>query len=420
MHKKVDLSNGLTLVYEKLPYVRSVSFGLWIGTGSRFETYEQNGISHFIEHMLFKGTETRSAKDIAMVIDSLGGQLNAFTGKECTCIYTKTLDEDLKTAVELISDMLFHSTFDPVQIETEKKVIVEEISMYKDYPEELVHDMLSEEVWSGHPLSYPILGSYESVASITREKILDYMNTFYVPENSVVSVAGNFDEQYLIDLVQKYFGDWKSSGISKFHEAKPWFNRSMKVKRKDTEQVHMCIGFPGIKHGEESLYSLLAFNNILGGGMSSRLFQKVREELGLAYSIYSYATSYKDVGMFVIYAASSPASFMDVIRHIRNELELVTGDCLTEEDVEKAKSQLKGNFIISLDSTSGRMNSMGKSQLMLGRVTTPEEVLECINRVSRDSIKEIIDSIFKSAQVGFTAIGDVDFDPGILDKIGIR
>lgn len=418
MYKEFVLNNGLTLVYEKLPYVRSVSFGLWIGTGSRHETYEQNGISHFIEHMLFKGTEQRSARDIAMVIDNVGGQLNAFTGKECTCIYTKTLDEDLKTAVELIADMLFNSTFDPVHIETEKKIIAEEISMYEDYPEELVHDMLSEEVWSGNPLSYPILGSYKSVSSITREKIIDYMNKFYVPDNSVISVAGNFDENYLIELVQKYFGGWKPNNFSRITAVKPWFNRSMKVRRKDTEQVHLCLGFPGIKHGEESLYSLLTLNNILGGGMSSRLFQKVREELGLAYSIYSYPTSYRDVGMFVIYAASSPASFMDVVKHIQDELVSLTNDFLTEADVEKAKNQLKGNYIISLDSTSGRMNSMGKSQLMLGRVQTPEEVMDCINRVSCDSINAIIESIFKPEQMGLSAIGDVDFDPDLLDKIG--
>ena len=352
-----------------------------------------------------------------MTIDNVGGQLNAFTGKECTCIYTKTLDEDLKTAMELISDMLFNSTFDPVHIETEKRVVAEEISMYEDYPEELVHDMLSEEVWSGNPLSYPILGSYKSIASITREKIIDYMNTFYVPENSVISVAGNFDENYLIELVQKYFGEWKSNSLYEFNALKPWFNRSMKVKRKETEQVHMCIGFPGIKHGEESLYSLLALNNILGGGMSSRLFQKVREELGLAYSIYSYPTSYRDTGMFVIYAASSPGSFMDVVKHIQNELVSLTSDFLTETDVEKAKNQLKGNFIISLDSTSGRMNSMGKSQLMLGRVRTPEKVLDSINKISRDSIKEVIEDIFRPEQIGLSAIGDIDFDPHLLDKI---
>ncbi|NLX76839.1 MAG: insulinase family protein [Clostridiaceae bacterium] len=417
MYKELILKNGLTLVYEKLPFVRSVSFGLWIGTGSRYETYEDNGISHFIEHMLFKGTKTKTARDIAMIIDSVGGQMNAFTGKECTCIYTKTLDEDLKTAVELISDMIFHSTFDPVHIETERRIIAEEISMYEDYPEELVHDMLSEEVWNGNPLGYPILGSYASISSITREKIIDYMNTFYVPDNSVISVAGNFDENCLVELVQQYFGEWKAKNYCVINAHKPLFNRSMKVKRKETEQVHMCIGFPGIRHGEESLYSLLTLNNILGGGMSSRLFQKVREELGLAYSIYSYPTSYKDTGLFAIYAASGPGSFMDVIRHIGDELALLIIDSLTETDIEKAKNQLKGNFIISLDSTSGRMNSMGKSQLMLGRVRTPEEVLDSINKVNRDSITEVIEKVFRPGLVGLSAIGDIDFEPDLLDKI---
>jgi predicted Zn-dependent peptidase len=367
--------------------------------------------------MLFKGTKTKTARDIAMIIDSVGGQMNAFTGKECTCIYTKTLDEDLKTAVELISDMIFHSTFDPVHIETERRIIAEEISMYEDYPEELVHDMLSEEVWNGNPLGYPILGSYASISSITREKIIDYMNTFYVPDNSVISVAGNFDENCLVELVQQYFGEWKAKNYCVINAHKPLFNRSMKVKRKETEQVHMCIGFPGIRHGEESLYSLLTLNNILGGGMSSRLFQKVREELGLAYSIYSYPTSYKDTGLFAIYAASGPGSFMDVIRHIGDELALLIIDSLTETDIEKAKNQLKGNFIISLDSTSGRMNSMGKSQLMLGRVRTPEEVLDSINKVNRDSITEVIEKVFRPGLVGLSAIGDIDFEPDLLDKI---
>lgn len=416
MYNKLIFDNGLTLVYEKIPYVRSVSFGLWIGAGSCYETPEHNGISHFIEHMLFKGTGTKSAKDIAMVIDSVGGQLNAFTGKECTCFYTKTLDDDLETAVELVSDMLFNSTFDPAIIETEKKIITEEINMYEDYPEELVHDILSEEVWRGHPLSYPILGSYESVMSITREKIIDYMNSFYVPENSVISVAGNFDEKHLAEIIQKYFGDWKSGGSVEDGELKPQFNRSVRVKRKDTEQVHMCIGFPGVKNGEESLYSLLAVNNILGGGMSSRLFQRIREEMGLAYSIYSYTTSYRDAGMFVIYAASSPETCMDVIEHIREELISVKNKSFSEDDVEKAKNQLKGSFIIGLDSTSGRMNSMGKSQLMLGRVKTPEEVLEGINNVTKDSINEIIEHVFDNGLTGFSAIGNADFDSQILDK----
>lgn len=417
MYREHILKNNLTIVYEKLPYVRSVSFGLWVGTGSRYETPELNGISHFIEHMLFKGTETKTAKDIAMAIDNVGGQINAFTGKECTCFYTKTLDEDLETAIEVISDMLFNSRFDPAHIETEKKVIAEEIGMYEDYPEEMVHDMLTEEIWSGNSLGYPILGSYQSVAAIRREDIIDYMKTFYVPENSVISVAGNFDEYRLIEMVEKYFGNWQTHNYCRMHAYKPWFNRSIKIKRKETEQVHMCIGFRGVKHGEESLYSLLTMNNILGGGMSSRLFQKVREELGLAYSIYSYPTSYRDVGMFTIYAASSPQQYEEVIRLIRDEIESLVLKSITEADVEKAKNQLKGSFIIGLDSTSGRMNSMGKSQLMMGRIRTPDEILESIDRVSMASINEMIEYVFKPEQMGISAIGDIDYDPYLLDKI---
>jgi len=417
MYKETVLKNNLTIVYERIPFVRSVSFGLWIGTGSRYETREQNGISHFIEHMLFKGTQTRTAEDIARTIDNIGGQINAFTGKECTCFYTKTLDEDLQTAVELISDMLFHSTFENVHIETERKVIAEEISMYEDYPEEMVHDMLTEEVWSGNSLGYPILGNYYSVTGITRDDILNHMKTFYVPENSVISVAGNFDEKKLVELVDKYFGHWKSHNYCKIHAYKPWFNRSIKVKKKETEQVHMCLGFRGVKQGEEDLYSLLTLNNILGGGMSSRLFQKVREELGLAYSIYSYPTAYRDVGMFTIYAACSPQQHDEVIRHIRDEIISITREKISDSDIEKAKNQLKGSYILGLESTSSRMNSMGKSQLILGKVRTPQEILDSIDKVSRDSIYEIIRYVFRPEQMGISAIGDIDVDNGILDKI---
>ncbi|MBP7174882.1 MAG: insulinase family protein [Thermoclostridium sp.] len=417
MYQELILENSLTLVYEKLPFVRSVSFGLWVGTGSRYETPELNGISHFIEHMLFKGTETKTAKDIAMAIDNVGGQINAFTGKECTCIYTKTLDEDLELAIDMVADMLFHSRYDKSHIETEKKVVMEEISMYEDYPEEMVHDMLTEEVWSGNSLGYPILGSCQSVSAITRDDIVEYMRSSYVPENSVISVAGNFDEQKLVEMVRKYFGGWRSHDFCKVVARKPWFNRSLKVKRKDTEQVHICLGFRGVKHGEESMYSLLTLNNILGGGMSSRLFQKVREELGLAYSIYSYPTSYRDVGMFTIYAASSPQHYTEVIKHIRNEIETLTREALTANDVEKAKNQLKGSFILGLDSTSSRMNSMGKSQLMMGRIRTPDEVLESINRVSLESIDTVIKYVFKTEQMGLSAIGDIDFAPDLLDTI---
>jgi len=417
MYEEILLKNNLTVVYEKLPYVRSVSFGLWIGTGSRYETPNINGISHFVEHMLFKGTETKTAKDIAMTIDNIGGQINAFTGKECTCYYTKTLDSDLETGIELISDMLFNSRFDPAHIETEKNVIVEEIGMYEDYPEEMVHDMLSEEIWSGNSLGYPILGNYQTVSDISRENILDYIKSHYVPENSVISVAGNFDEKQLVEMVEKYFGGWKSHDYCKVRAYKPWFNSSLKLKRKETEQVHMCLGFRGVKHGEESIYSLLALNNILGGGMSSRLFQKVREEMGLAYSIYSYPTSYRDVGMFTIYAAASPKKYNEVINLIKNEISNLTHDTISDSDLEKAKNQLKGSYILGLDSTSSRMNGMGKSQLITGKIRTSDEILESIDKVTIDSVRDVIDYVFRQEQMGMSAIGDVDFEPGLLNKI---
>ena len=420
MYEEILLKNNLTVVYEKLPYVRSVSFGLWIGTGSRYETPNINGISHFVEHMLFKGTETKTARDIAMTIDNIGGQINAFTGKECTCYYTKTLDSDLETSIELISDMLFNSRFDPAHIETEKNVIVEEIGMYEDYPEEMVHDMLSEEIWSGNSLGYPILGSNQTVSDISRENILDYMKSHYVPENSVISVAGNFDEKQLVEMVEKYFGSWKSHDYCKVRAYKPWFNSSLKLKRKETEQVHMCLGFRGVKHGEESIYSLLALNNILGGGMSSRLFQKVREEMGLAYSIYSYPTSYRDVGMFTIYAAASPKKYNEVINLIKDEISNLTHDTISDSDLEKAKNQLKGSYILGLDSTSSRMNGMGKSQLITGKIRTSDEILESINKVTIESVRDVIDYVFRQEQMGMSAIGDVDFEPGLLNKITFR
>ncbi|NLY18550.1 MAG: insulinase family protein [Clostridiaceae bacterium] len=417
MFREVQLKNNLTVVYEKLPFVRSVSFGLWIGTGSRYEIQETNGVSHFIEHMLFKGTKSRTARDIAMAIDNIGGQINAFTGKECTCYYTKTLDSDLETAMDVISDMLFNSRFDPAHIETEKNVIIEEIGMYEDYPEEMVHDMLAEEVWSGNSLGYPILGNIQSISGITRDDLLEYMKTYYVPENSVISVAGNFDEYKLIEMIEKYFGEWKSYNYSRVNAYTPWFNKSVRVKRKETEQVHMCLGFRGVRHGEERMYSLLTLNNILGGGMSSRLFQKIREEMGLAYSIYSYPTSYRDVGMFTIYAASSPQKYKEVINLIKGEISTIINGSISESDLEKAKNQLKGNFILGLDSTTSRMNSMGKSRLITGRVKTPDEVLENIDKVTIESITEVINYVFRPEQIGLSAIGDVGFDPGLIYNI---
>ncbi|HEX9062077.1 MAG TPA: pitrilysin family protein, partial [Clostridia bacterium] len=317
MFKKVTLDNGVRIVYEKIPHVRSVSVGVWIGAGSRNESPRNNGVSHFIEHMLFKGTGKRSAKEIAENIDNIGGQLNAFTGKECTCYYTKTLDSHIDISMDVLSDMLFNSKFRTSDIDLERKVILEEIGMYEDTPEDMAHDLLTESVWEGHSLGYPILGTKECLNGIDGDVMKNYIDTNYLPTNCVLSVAGNFDEDGLIPLIASYFGRWHGITDTKGEIRNPLYKKSIKIKEKDTEQVHLCIGFKGIEHGSNELYTLLAINNIFGGGMSSRLFQNIREEKGLVYSIYSYPSSYRKAGLFTIYAGMNPERLKEVIQLVK-------------------------------------------------------------------------------------------------------
>lgn len=407
MYKRIKLDNGLRMVCEKIPFVRSVSVGIWVGTGSRNETASNNGISHFIEHMLFKGTEKRSAKQIAESIDNIGGQLNAFTGKECTCYYTKTLDEHLETAVEVLADMFFNSRFADRDISVERKVILEEIGMYEDTPEELVHDVLSETVWSGDPLGYSILGTPKSLKKINRDRINEYIAENYLPSNSVIAVAGNFDEDGLIKIINQYFSFWKSDKPVKQGFERPAFNKGLRVREKETEQVHLCLGFDSIQHGDDRMYSLLALNNHFGGGMSSRLFQKIREKMGLAYSIYSYPSSYKKAGIFNIYAGMKPEQLEKVLQLLKKEIQKLVRRGISPEELTKSKEQLKGNYILGLESTGSRMNSIGKSELLLGYINTPEEVLDKIDRITGDSIDSVINQIFDVSRLGMAIVGSV-------------
>ena len=407
MFKKTMLDNGLRLVYEKIPYVRSVSVGIWVGTGSRNEDMKNNGISHFIEHMLFKGTNKRTAKEIAECIDAIGGQINAFTGKECTCYYTKTLDTHLEVSLDVLSDMLFNSKFTSNDIKVEKKVVIEEIGMYEDTPEELVHDIFSENVWRSNPLGYPILGTKECIDKFNKKKIDQYMKDNYTPYNTVISVAGNFDESYLIEAVKKYFGAWQyDKSFSRSYEDVE-YHKNMVIREKDTEQVHLCIGFQGIVHGDERIYSLLALNNIFGGGMSSRLFQKIREEKGLVYSIYSYPSSYKAAGLFMIYAGMIPEYLQTVDDLTKKEIDLLVKKGITPDELDKSKEQMKGNFILGLESTSSRMNSIGKAELMLGKISTPEEILQKMDQVSMESTREVIDMVFNYDKLSISAVGNL-------------
>lgn len=406
MFKEYILDNNLTVVYECMNHLKSVSFGVWIGVGSRNETRQKNGISHFIEHMLFKGTKTRTARDIAFAIDKIGGEINAFTAKDCTCFYTKTLDSDLETAVEILSDMILNPLFNPVHIETEKKVVLEEISMYEDDPEEYVHDLLTEEMWSDGPLGYPVLGTAESLNSITRDDLFEHMSHFYIPDNCVIAVVGNFEENRLLEIIDKYFGGWKSIGYCRLPETRPDIRANFVYRKKDIEQTHICLGFRGLPMSDERIYALMVLNNIIGGGMSSRLFQKLREERGLVYSVYSYPTMFRDCGMFTIYAAANPEMAEEVVRIIGLELKNLIENGITENELIISKNQFKGNYILGLDSTSGRMNAYGKSKIITGVVNSPEKVLESIENVSKKNFTDLLRLIFSEGKSSAVILGE--------------
>lgn len=413
LHKEIKLDNNLTVIYERLPHVRSVSFGVWIGAGSRNETPEINGISHFIEHMVFKGTENRTAKQIACEFDGIGGQINAFTSKDCTCFYTKTLDSDLELAVEILSDMLFHSVFERTALTTERKVIFEEINMYEDEPEEMVHDILDEAAWDGSTLGYPILGTRSSLNKINKKTIKQYMAQHYVPDNCVISVVGNFDEDKLLAAVRTYFGAWKTATPYEKQETNPAFRPGMTYRNKTTEQTHLAIGYEGVSMGDERTFDLLILNNILGGSMSSRLFQNIREERGLVYSIYTYPTSFHDVGLFSIYAATNPDKVDEVIGLIHDEIARLLDDGIGEAELNRSKNQLKGSYMLSLDSINGRMTALGKAKLITGTIKTPEEILASIDKVSQDSIMALAKAMFVPGRASMAILGQNDISPSV-------
>ncbi|MBA9086079.1 putative Zn-dependent peptidase [Fontibacillus solani] len=391
--KKVQLKNGLRVVMEKIPTCRSVSFGIWVKTGSRNESPEQGGISHFIEHMLFKGTERFNAKEIAEQFDAIGGNVNAFTSKEYTCFYAKVLDEHLPIAVDVLSDMFFRSLFDPEELRKEKNVILEEISMYEDTPDDMVHDLVSEAAYGSHALAKPILGTEELLQTMEPKHLQEYMRQNYTVENTVISVAGNIDDS-IIGLMEKYFGDFNNKGQHSSIVA-PDFLGDLKYYRKKTEQNHICLSFPGLQIGADNQYAMTLLNNTLGGGMSSRLFQEIREKRGLAYSVYSYHSSYADCGLFTVYAGTAPKQTQEVLNLTKEILHDVSVNGVSENELAKGKEQLKGSLILSLESTGSRMNRLGKNELMMGRHNTLDEMIARIEEVTMDDVNAVLKEMFK-------------------------
>lgn len=408
MFKKKKLANGVTIVAEKIPSVRSIAFGVWVGNGSRHEKKENNGISHFIEHMMFKGTSNRTAKQIADEMDRIGGQLNAYTTKEYTCYYFRALDNHFSQALDILSDMFFNSTFDNREIEKEKQVVLEEINMYEDSPEELVHDLSQTAVWEESSLGQPILGSSKSISRFDSERLFSYYHKRYRPENTVIALAGNFNYNEIFAEIEEKFASWQAKEKDDYVYKIPNYKPQLITKLKDIEQVHVCINFPGIHFGSEKIYDLITLNTIFGGGMSSRLFQKIREERGLAYSIYSYPTNYKDTGLFTIYGGMNPSQTIEVIKLIMEEIHLLKKEKISHEDLNKTKEQLKSNYILGLESTGSRMSSIGKSQLILNKIKTPDEIIESVDAVTQDKITELIEQIFDFSKISISIVGKID------------
>lgn len=406
---KTTLSNGLRVITEEIPHVRSASLGIWVRAGSLWESPAEAGISHFIEHMLFKGTRSRTARQIAQAIDGRGGSLNAFTAKEQTCYYAKVLDEHLPVAMDVLADMVLHSTFDPAEMEKEKGVILEEIKMYEDVPDDVVHDLFTTVMWPDHAMGRPIVGTGDTVQAFTRESLLDYFAGHYTPEEIVIAAAGNLRHESVVDLVDRTFAEWHghTAGRERAWPAPPpgpARSRAL-VRVKDTEQAHLVLGVKGLPQEDDDIYALHLINTVFGGGSSSRLFQAIREDRGLAYSVYSYQTSFRDTGNFAVYAGISPKVVPDVLELLSQSYRLLGEEGLTAEELAEAKDQLKGQIMLSLESTSGRMTRLGRGELMLGRVLTPDEIISRIDSVTADQVQALCARLFLQEPYLLSAVG---------------
>ncbi|MFQ6112558.1 MAG: M16 family metallopeptidase [bacterium] len=402
-YKKTELRNGIRVITERIPYVRSISIGVWFTVGSRDETAANNGISHYIEHMTFKGTKTRKAYEIAESLESVGGQLNAFTGKELTCYYAHILDEHLPIAIEIIADILTNSIFDETEMKKEKQVILEEINNLEETPEELVHELFVGDLFPNHSLGFSTIGTRDNVLKFDRRTLSSYLSANYTTDRLVIAAAGNVNHSRLVKLVEKNFNNLRNSGQRHYvPPSKPV--QGKRIIENGGIQAHLCVGTQSYSYESPKKFGLLVLNTLLGSGMSSRLFQNIREKYGLAYSIYSYIDFLQDTGLFVVYIGTDKDKIDDSIELINQELRILMTEAVSDDELQRTKSQLKGNLMLGLESTSSRMNRLAKMEIYLQNYYTLDDTLLQIESVTSKDILNIANELFPQGRILTTVL----------------
>jgi predicted Zn-dependent peptidase len=406
-YRKSVLPNGIRLVTERMPHVRSVAVGVWVETGSRHEPDGRGGISHLIEHLVFKGTATRTAEAIARTMDSVGGQMDAFTTKEHTCFYVQVLDDHLPLAVDLLTDILLRSLFDADELEREKSVVMQEIKMVEDTPDDLIHDLFAARVWEGHPLGRPILGTREAVTGFGRDQIVAHFGEHYIPPKIIIAVAGNVSHDRVVELFSAGFNGFGRQVVDRTDEP-PRMQPGVNIVPKALEQVHLVMGFPGLSHTAPERYALFLLNDVIGGSMSSRLFQEIRERQGLAYSIHSGVQAFRDTGTLYVYAATDPANFSKVLKSTLKELRELKKHGISADELGRAKDHLKGSLMLSLESTSSRMNRLAKHEMHFGSYLTMNAMLESIDHVRHEEVQALVDEVLDEERLALTTYGPLN------------
>jgi predicted Zn-dependent peptidase len=406
--RRQKLPNGLTIITEQMQHIRSASIGVWLQTGSRDEDAEWNGISHFIEHMVFKGTKHRTAEEIARQVDSIGGNMDAFTAKECICFNVKVLDEHVPTALDILSDLVLNPVFATTDIVRERGVILEEIKMDEDNPDYLVHEIFTQNFWKDHPLGKPILGTKDTVKRFERDTVLDAYTHRFAPGNIIVSAAGNLDHDRFVELVTGHF-EYMRAMNNGFHSSAPkTVSRITLRNKKALEQVQLCIGVPAHPIAHERRHAGYILNTLLGGGMSSRLFQNIRERQGLAYSIYSDLNPYRDTGCLAVYAGTSLASASKVVQSVVSEFRRLKNEPVSEEELRRSKAQLKGSLMLSLESSTSRMSNLARQEMYFDRFYDLDELIARIEAVTVEDLTVLANEFFKTESVAVTALGNLN------------